>query len=238
MRRGHVPATGFLNEDKAQALGPVGSRLLAEWNKGLLALGNHGYSHFDSNDLDVAGIEREIVRGEATIRPMAAIAGRGISFFRFPYNHVGDTEAKRVAVGQVLAGHGYTLAASTIDTSDYVFNIAYEHAFATRQKAEIKRIMRAYLDYSRIQIAYYDQLDRKVIGRDVPAIMLLHLNRLNAATIEPLLELFRSAGYGFVACGSASRSCLSGPSGGCDEIWSYVGISLGAGTSRQGRWAT
>ncbi|WP_375381034.1 polysaccharide deacetylase family protein [uncultured Sphingomonas sp.] len=203
LRCGHVPATGFVNEDKVQALGPVGSRLLAEWNKGLLALGNHGYSHFDSNDLDVAGIEREIVKGEATIRPMAATAERGISFFRFPYNHVGDTEARRAAIGQVLAAHGYTLAASTIDTSDYMFNTAYEHAFAARQTAEMKRITRAYLDYSRTQIAYYDQLDRKVVGRDVPAIMLLHVNRLNAATIKPLLELFRSAGYRFVSLAEA-----------------------------------
>lgn len=203
LRRGHVPATGFVNEDKVQALGPVGPRLLAEWNKGLLALGNHGYSHFDSNNLDVASIEREIVKGEATIRPMADAAGRSISFFRFPYNHVGDTEAKRVAIAQVLAGHGYTLAASTIDTSDYMFDTVYESAFAAGKTAAMKQIKRAYLDYSRIQIAYYDQLNHKVIGRDVPAIMLLHVNRLNAATIRSLLGLFRSAGYGFVSLAEA-----------------------------------
>ena len=203
LRREHVPATGFVNEDKVQALGAVGPRLLVEWNRGLLALGNHGYSHFDSNDLDVAGIEREIVKGESTIRPMADAAGHSIPFFRFPYNHVGDTEAKRVAIAQVLADHGYTLAASTIDTSDYMFNTAYERAFAARKTAAMKQIKRAYLDYSRIQIAYYDRLDRRVIGRDVPAIMLLHVNRLNAATIKPLLELFRSAGYGFVSLAEA-----------------------------------
>lgn len=107
LRRGRVPATGFVNENKIPALGPAGSRLLAEWNKGLLALGNHGYSHLDSNDLDLAGIEREIVKGEATIRPMAAVAGWTIRYFRFPYNHVGDTEPKRVAIEALLARHGF-----------------------------------------------------------------------------------------------------------------------------------
>lgn len=199
LRRARAPATGFVNEDKVQALGPAGPRLLAEWNKGLLALGNHGYSHFDSNDLDVAGIEQEILKGEATIRPMAASSDRSISFFRFPYNHVGDTETKRVAIAKLLADHGYKLAASTIDTSDYLFNDAYERAFAKRDRGMMQRIQRAYLDYSRVQIAYYGELNRKVLGREVPAIMLLHANRLNAAAIKPLLGVFRSAGYGFVS---------------------------------------
>ncbi len=203
LRRARVPATGFVNEDKVQALGPTGPRLLAEWNRGLLALGNHGYSHFDSNGIDIAGIEQEITKGEATIRPMAEASGRQISFFRFPYNHVGDTEAKRLAIEGLLANRGYKLAASTIDTSDYLFDAAYERAFARRDRAMMRRIERAYLDYSQIQIAYYGELGRKVVGREVPAIMLLHANRLNAATIKPLLGLFRSAGYGFVSLAQA-----------------------------------
>lgn len=199
LRRAHVPATGFVNEDKVQALGPAGRRLLLKWNRGLLTLGNHGFSHFDSNDLDIAGIEQEIVKGEATIRPMAESRGRPLTFFRFPYNHVGDTEAKRLAIEALLARHRYKLAASTIDTSDYLFNAAYERAFANHDGAVMQRIERAYLDHSRVQIAYYGELGHKVLGREVPAIMLLHANRLNAATIKPLLGLFRSAGYLFVS---------------------------------------
>lgn len=203
LRRARIPATGFVNEEKVKALGPSGARLLKTWNMGLLALGNHGYSHFDSNALDVAAIEREIVTGEATIRPMAAAAGRTIRFFRFPYNHVGDSEAKRVAIEEMLARHGYTLAASTIDTSDYLFNSAYERAFGEHDKAMMRRIERAYLDHSRVQIGYYGALDRQVLGREVPAIMLLHANRINAATIKQLIGLFRAAGYRFVSLAEA-----------------------------------
>ena len=203
LRRARVPATGFVNEDKVQALGPAGPRLLGEWNKGLLALGNHGYSHFDSNDLDVAEIEKEVMKGEATIRPMATSNDRPIPFFRFPYNHVGDTETKRLGIERLLASHGYRLAASTIDTSDYLFNSAYERAFIKRDKVMMQRIARAYLDHTHVQIAYYGDLDRKVLGHDVPSIMLLHANQLNAATIEPLLGVFRSAGYGFVSLAQA-----------------------------------
>lgn len=203
LRRGRIPATGFVNEDKVQALGPAGPRLLAEWNKGLLALGNHGYSHFDSNDLNVAWIEQEVVKGEATIRPMAVSSDRSIPFFRFPYNHLGETETKRLAIEKLLASRGYKLAASTIDTSDYLFNNAYERAFAKRDRTMMQRIEQAYLDYTRVQIAFYGELGRKVLGREAPAIILLHANRLNAATIKQLLGLFRSADYRFVSLAQA-----------------------------------
>lgn len=134
---------------------------------------------------------------------MATSSDRPISFFRFPLNHVGDTETKRLAIEKLLASHGYKLAASTIDTSDYLFNNAYERALIERDKGMMQQVRRAYLDHTRVQIAYYGELDRKVLGRDVPAIMLLHANRLNAATIEALLGLFRSAGYGFVSLARA-----------------------------------
>lgn len=141
--------------------------------------------------------------GERTIRPMATAAGRTIPFFRFPFNHVGDTEPKRQMFESVLSKHGYTLAASTIDTSDYLFNNAYERAFAADDKPMIKRIERAYLDHTRIQIDYYGKLGRQVMGRDVPAIMLLHTNRINAAVMNRLLGLFLSADYRFVSLAEA-----------------------------------
>ena len=94
LRRNRIPATGFVNEDKMEALGSTGPRLLAEWNRGRLELANHGYSHFDSNELDIAGLEQQIVAGESTIGPLTAAAGRSLRFFRFPYNHVGDTGAQ------------------------------------------------------------------------------------------------------------------------------------------------
>ncbi len=203
LQREHAPATGFVNEDKVLALGPIGPRLLAAWNTGLLELGNHGYSHFDSNTLDLASIEREIEKGEATIRPMAAAANRPLTWFRFPYNHVGDTDEKRLAIERFLTSRGYRIAASTIDTSDYIFNAAYERAVARHDKAMMKRIEGAYIDFSRTEIAYYDALDRQIFGRNVPAIMLIHANRLNAAVIERLLDLFKLSGYRFVSLSEA-----------------------------------
>ena len=121
LRRHAAPATGFATESKVQRLGGTGIAILRSWNRGPFELGNHGFAHADSNSLSLAEIEQEIVKGESTIRPMIEASGRRLRFFRFPYNHVGDTEEKRVGIEQLLAVHGYQPAASTIDSSDYLF---------------------------------------------------------------------------------------------------------------------
>lgn len=203
LRRNRAPATGFVVEQRVQALGATGRDLLEHWNRGALELGNHGLSHADSNVLDIDGIRREVIGGEATIRPMAEAAGRPLRFFRFPFNHVGDTIEKRQAVEALLTARGYRLAASTIDTSDYLFDKARERALARRDATMRRRIEDAYIAYSRQQIAYYAGLDREVLGYAPPAILLLHLNRLNAATMDRLLRLFRTAGYRFVSLSEA-----------------------------------
>lgn len=195
----NVPAIGFVVERRVQALGEIGQTLLEPWNTGQFELGNHSANHPDSNTLDVDAFRREVIDGEATIRPMVEKAGRTLRFFRFPYNHLGDTDQRREAFERVLGERGYHLAASTIDTSDYVFDAAYERALARSDTAMVRRIEDAYIDYSRVEIAYYADLNRKVLGCEPPGILLLHANRINAATIDRILGLFRSTSYRFVS---------------------------------------
>jgi len=199
--RRRVPATGFVTENNVRALGPDGLAILRGWLRDGLDLGNHGATHTDINDLDAAAIRREIVDGEATFLPLARSMGRPVTFYRFAYNHVGATEAQRSTIESLLAERGYRLAASTIDTSDYLFDEAY--ARAARDRAMRRRIERAYLDHSRTQIRYYQALNKQVLGREPPAIMLLHNNRLNAATLDRLVGIFRSEGFRFISLAKA-----------------------------------
>jgi len=198
LRRHGAPAIGFVNEGKVQNLGKAGVAVLRSWNAGPFELGNHGFAHADSNALSLPQIEEEIDKGERTIKPLAERAGRPLRFYRFGFNHVGDTEERRGAIEQLLARRGYRLAASTIDTSDYVFAGAYDRALTGRDKAMQARIEQAYLAYTRQQIDYYGALDAKVLGRQPPEIIVLHLSSLNGATIEPILEAFEARNYRFV----------------------------------------
>jgi peptidoglycan/xylan/chitin deacetylase (PgdA/CDA1 family) len=198
-----APATGFVIQSRIHAIGPGADRLLADWNRGKFELGNHGFSHADASSLDLPAIEREIVQGEATIAPMVRKAGRSLRFFRFPFNHLGDTAEKQAGVMSLLQARGYQLAASTIDTSDYVFDQAFVRALRERDNGMQDRIRQVFLDHTAKQIAYYAGLNRQALGYEPPAIMLLHVNRLNAETLGAQLALFRKAGYRFVSLAEA-----------------------------------
>jgi peptidoglycan/xylan/chitin deacetylase (PgdA/CDA1 family) len=181
-RAHHVPVTGFVIQKQVEALGETGTEILRAWMRNGEELGNHTFSHPDINNLPLERIEDEIVRGEAAIGPRA--------FFRFPFNHTGDTQAKHDAIARFLAQRGYRVAACTIDNSDYVFNAAYIRTGAGKIKRE-------YLEYTSAEIDYYSALNRQVLGYEPPHVMLLHDNRLNAETINEVLTLFERKGYRF-----------------------------------------
>jgi peptidoglycan-N-acetylglucosamine deacetylase len=199
-----VPVTGFVNEGRVQSLGPnAGPQILSEWISQGLDLGNHTYSHSDINQLSVAQIEDEILRGETYVAPLMKQAGKRLEFFRFPMNHTGDTKAKHDEIAAFLAQHGYKLATCTIDNSDYLFNDAYVRILEQNDKRTAKKLRLEYLAYTRAEIDYYASLNKQVLGYEPPQVMLLHDNRLNADVIDSLLGLFVRKNYKFVSLANA-----------------------------------
>jgi peptidoglycan/xylan/chitin deacetylase (PgdA/CDA1 family) len=210
-RTRHIEATGFVIQRGVESLGVTGVRILEQWTKQGLDLGNHTYSHPEINALSVEEIQGEIVRGEPVIGPLMRSIGKPLKFFRFPENHTGDTKAKHDAVMQFLAQRGYTVATCTIDNSDYVFNEAYVHMLANRDSEHAKRLRSEYLAYTKQEIEYYAALNMQVLGYEPPQVMLLHANRLNADVIEPLLALFTDSSYKFVSLATAQSDAAYRP---------------------------
>lgn len=203
-RAHRVPVTGFVIEKSVEALGSdIGKRILKEWIGEGFDLGNHTYSHADTNGLSLDQIEEEIVRGEATIGPLMKQVGKKPEFFRFPYNHTGDTQQKQDTITAFLSGRGYRLATCTIDNSDWQFNRAYVRMLANHDNRAARRARREYLSYTGAEIDYYAALNRQVFGYEPPEVMLLHDNRLNADVIEKLLALFEKRRYMFVSLAKA-----------------------------------
>ena len=215
LRRNNAPATGFVIEKTVQSLAhDVAQRVLGAWTDGGFSLGNHTYSHADINGLALEAIVAEIDKGAATIKPLMAAAGKRLRFVRFPLNHTGETPHRREAIAALLRARGYELAASTIDTSDYVFERAYGRALANGRGDDARKIKDAHLEHTAIQIDYYADLNRRVLGYAPPAIMLLHLNRLNGDSVQDVLSLFRQKGYRFVTLDAAqSDPAYRAPSG-------------------------
>ena len=123
----HVPVTGFVIE---QSVGEkldrtTGTRVLQHWIANGLDLGNHTYSHPDFNNRSIDQIKEEITKGEATFATLMKAAGRKPEYFRYPMLHTGDTKEKHDAIAAFIAQRGYHNAFCTVESSDYLFNVAY-----------------------------------------------------------------------------------------------------------------
>lgn len=202
-RKRKIPVTGFSIQKQVEELGPIGVSLLKLWIQAGFDLGNHTYSHGDINNLSTESIEDEIVRGESAIAPLMNQARKRLEFFRFPFNHTGDSKTKHDAIAEFLARRGYRVAVCTIDTSDYVFNQAYVRILANHDDAKARRLRGEYLAYSSAEIDYYAGLNERVLGYEPAEIMLLHDNRLNGDSIGGVLDLFEKKGYKFVTLNQA-----------------------------------
>jgi peptidoglycan/xylan/chitin deacetylase (PgdA/CDA1 family) len=197
----HAPAIGFVIERRVQEL--AGKEVLDDWVKRGYDLGNHSLSHTEMNGRTTEQVEQEITGGEGAFVTALAKAGRKPRYFRFPENHTGDTKEKHDAVASFLAQRGYRVAPCTIDNEDYVFNIAYLKMLANHDAASMARLRADYLAYTSAKIDFYAGLHQEIFGHEIPHVMLLHVNKLNAEVIDSVLALFEQKQYRFVRLDTA-----------------------------------
>jgi peptidoglycan/xylan/chitin deacetylase (PgdA/CDA1 family) len=223
IRRHEVPAIGFVNEGKLSPDGSVDDRrvaLLRRWVEAGLELGNHTRSHVGLHTTPLAVYLQDIARGDSITAALLRPTGRRPRYFRHPFLHTGRDLATRRDVERFLAARGYRVAPVTIDNSDYIFAAVYERAVAGDDDDARRRIAAAYLDYMEQVIAYYERQSVALFGREVPQVLLLHANVLNADHFGALADMMTRRAYRFVSLDRAladpaydSEDRYTGPSG-------------------------
>jgi peptidoglycan/xylan/chitin deacetylase (PgdA/CDA1 family) len=181
-----------------------------------MELGNHTYSHIDLNDTPLPVFQQDVLRGEIVTRRLMAARGAAPRFFRHPFLRTGRDAPKKEAFEAFLSERGYRVAPVTIDNHDYLFARAYDLAGGT----EKDRVIESYLRYMTAVISYYEEQSRAILGYELPQILLLHANSMNAAGIGRLLDVFTARGYEFISLDRAlrdpaysSKDTYLGPSG-------------------------
>jgi len=204
LKKHHAPAIGFVNEKTVEELGGEnGKRILQQWVREGFDLGNHTFSHADLNNITLEQFKQEVVAGETSFRAVLTQAGKTPRFLRFPFSHTGDTKEKHDSVAAFLKQRGYEVAACTIDNEDYLFNATYIQMLAKKDDAQAANLRAEYLAYTAVEIEYYASLHKQVFGREIPQVMLLHANRLNADVLDEILSIFEKKQYGFVSLEAA-----------------------------------
>lgn len=208
IRAAGVPAIGFVNEGKLEADGvrdPARVALLRKWLEAGLELGNHTFSHPDLHHTALADFEANVVRGEETTKALLAEKGRRLRYFRHPFLHTGRDLGTKTALENFLAARGYSVAPVTHDNGEWIFARAYASA-ARRGDAETqRRVAAAYVPYMESKFDYFERESRALFGREIPQVLLVHANGLNADRFGDLAAMMRRRGYVFVPLDEALK---------------------------------
>jgi len=200
LRQHHTPVVGFVNEERLTSGPERDARidLLKQWVKMGAILGNHTFSHPDFNQLTIAEFEDEIVKGDRVTMQLMQSRRPYQFYFRHPMNHTGDTPEKKEAIEKFLAARGYKITPHTIENSDFIFNVPYADALHRKDPASAKRLRDAYLDFSIAATGFAETISPQIFAREVPQVLLIHANDINAGALDELLTRFESRGYRFV----------------------------------------
>jgi peptidoglycan/xylan/chitin deacetylase (PgdA/CDA1 family) len=194
-----IPVTVFINPGQARQYGEDGlAALLSLWRKQGAELGNHTFTHPDLNKVPLAEYQADILRAEPAIRQ--ARGGTQSRYFRHPFLHTGPSEEVKRGLADFLLEHHYEPAPVTLDTSDWMFASVY------LSSKEPRRVRDEYIRYMDAVTAFFEQRTLEVVGHDIPQILLIHANQLNADAMPDLLAMFRKRGYRIVSLEEALKN--------------------------------
>lgn len=201
----HAPAIGFVNEKRLHVAGERDARaiLLQRWIDAGFELGNHTYSHANFNQVSLQEMEDETIRGEVITRSLLKAVGKPERYFRYPYLFTGPTAELKEAFEAFLKSRGYKNAPVTVDNADYMFNDILHEAETHKDSKLAEQTKREYLQFALREFDYFEDASRKLFGREIAQVFLMHDNEINTETLDELLGLLEKRGYEFVSMDEA-----------------------------------
>lgn len=191
--RHRIPATGFVIGQQLDGPGhATGERILKQWLRAGFQLGNHTWSHESLNKTPVASYIADVKRDDDLLRPLLRADGQTPRWFRHPYLDTGATLEAKQDFEHWLQQAGYRVAPVTMENSDYLFSPPYDDALRRRDAKAAARIRSAYLEYTGKAVAWYRSAGLELLGRRPAFVFLLHDTRLNADTLDGLVDLLKA----------------------------------------------
>jgi peptidoglycan/xylan/chitin deacetylase (PgdA/CDA1 family) len=205
LRAAGAPAIGFVNEESLHVDGERDGRvaILSAWLDAGMTLGNHTFRHKGLTATPLAAYQDDVLRGEAITRLLLERRQQPLVYFRHPFTQTGATAEVKAAFERFLAEHGYRIAPFTIEHADWTFAALYSRALARGDRQDARALQAAYLQHFEQSCSFFEGLARQMFGRDIPQILLTHVNRLNADSLPDLLAQLRRRGYQFVTLDQA-----------------------------------
>lgn len=180
-----------------------GKDLLQSWdNKGHL-IASHSYSHlyFNSNKMSFETYRDDFLKVEPLLTGLKNFS----KLYRFPYLKEGNTKDKRDLMRSTLKDHGYSQGYVTIDASDWYIDGRLRERLKSDPKADLKTYRNFYLKHMWDRSVFYNDLAKKVYGREIKHTILIHHNLLNALFLKDLLKMYQGKGWKIISAKEAYK---------------------------------
>jgi peptidoglycan/xylan/chitin deacetylase (PgdA/CDA1 family) len=199
-----VPAIMFVNERQLNLDGQRDARvaLLHRWVEAGLELGNHTYSHPQIATVGLTAFLDDIVKGEVITRPLLEARGLKLTWFRYPFLATGAGEQAK-AIEDFLAQRAYRIAPVTVDYADYNHSGIYVRHLRAGDQAKADAQYATMLQALDVSFARVEARSQELLGYELPEVLLIHCNELNALTLRRTLQHLRARGYQFVSIAEA-----------------------------------
>ena len=106
--------------------------------------------------------------------------------------------AKRRAVRRSLGEQKYRIAQVTMNFDDYAYNDPYARCVAKNDTASIDWLKESYLRRAEQSIAASQETAKRLYGRDIAHVMLLHIGGFETVMLPKLLDLLEARGFQLV----------------------------------------
>lgn len=188
-----IHAYGFVN---ASQINNNGLKALKLWiNSGQL-LGNHTYNHINLDTHNATKFIHQIQMNDPYLEKL--MQDKDYHYFRYPYLHEGNTQAKRDTVRRYLFNHNYQIAQVTIDFSDYLWNKPYRRCLKKGDKNAIEWLKMSFIEQSINAIKAAHLLSTLIFHREIKHVLLLHFGAFDALMLNDLLSAYEKHGVKFI----------------------------------------
>lgn len=202
LRKHGVPQVyGFVNGKGTEH--PDGRAALEAWVAAGYPLGNHTYSH--STPKELPAWFADLHRNEPLLRALLPGPEERWKVFRYPELRQGETGEAHDAIRAHLLEHGYRIAEVTVDFGDFAWNEPYARCLARGDRASIEELRRSFLQSAQTFLGFDDSFARRLFGRRIRHILILHGGAFDAVMLDDLLTLYETAGVRWIPFDEAQR---------------------------------
>lgn len=172
---------------------PEGLAMAKTLGAGGQLLANHTISHpdFNAEATTLETFQAEIQGCDTVIRNLPGFR----AYFRFPYLREGATEAKREGIRSFLRAKNYRIGYVSIDTCDWLIDAKLQTRLEQNPALDLSPWRALYLSHLWERAQVYDRLAKSIYGRDIPHVLLLHHNLLNALFLGDVIDMFQAKGW-------------------------------------------